>query len=730
MHVKASANHGRNVRRSSLRTTLFFESFALLALTVLSISLVAFFLSWNEFKSRTTVQLQSMVEDKEALFESIVSAQREEISILGRDANLTTLPSITTLAGFRQLVRVHDKGEVTILAGEKNIAPIAHDIVLSMHEADGTVFQPIITEEGWTLYIIAAPQIRNNIRTGTLVALFDATSLASRILYTNTNAKTTEVLLATRIGHEEIVLRSDDASERIVQVVDAHRGKFSVIQHALSGKEGIAETLDYAGIPVLAAYRSIPSIGWVVIAKIDLYEAKIPIMRFSTQLAGSGLIIIVFLSFSVYLLGRRIVGPLEELALKLDRLEAKRWRFRRSIFTGNELETVDNAAEDLTKRLQKAHEHLESIVAERTQELQKQIAKDAAILQSMDDGLIVTDQEGNITYMNEMAKSLTGYKDALGKKAEQLLIITDKEGVQIDLQRHPITEVLHTLEAYHSSIDPQMTLQKQDGSQTALQIRVTPILKGKKCLGSVSVIRDITEERRIDHMKSEFISLVSHQLRTPLSSMRWYLEMLLTEDAGPLSVAQHEYVGQVASSNARMVHLVNALLNVSKIELGKFQVSPDTIDFSKLIHEVTSSFALELKQKELTLTLDAPRQNIGIRSDQSLLKLIAENFLSNAIKYSFPHSTILVKISEDKTADTLNFAVTNTGIGIPEMQKQQIGHKLFRGSNARISDTDGNGLGLYISRISAETIGATFEFESTEGKNTTFTLKIPLNSKE
>lgn len=729
MCSKNRAQNRRSVRRSSLRTSLFFESFALLALTVIAVSVVAFFLSWNELKIRTTSQLQSIAEGKEALLEATVSRQREQLSILGRDPELTNLPSLTTLVGFRQLVRVDASGTATILAGEKHESPLADALLQSMRGRDGTVFRPIVTDAGWTLYIIAAPQMNGTVRSGTLVATFDALGLATRILHTDSASKTTEVLLATMLDGEEIILRADDTLDRIVPVLSAGHGTLSVVKDALGGKEGVADTVDYSGIPVLAAYRSIPSLGWVVIAKIDRYEVQAPTLKLATNLAGTGFMIIVFLSLSTFFLGRRIVGPLEELADKLDGLEAKRWKFTRSIFTGNEIETVDAAASELTQRLRKSHEHLESLVADRTKELQKQVAEDSAILQSMDDGLIVTDAQGVITYMNRMTEALTGRTDGIGKSIATFLNIADKEGVIIDAKKHPVMEVLFSSTSFHPATDPQLTLKKPDESATALQLRVTPILRGKECIGSVTVLRDITEERRIDHMKSEFITLVSHQLRTPLSSMRWYLEMLIADDAGPLNDDQREYVGQVATSNARMVHLVNALLNVSRIELGKFQVSAETIDLQKIVHGAVASFDLELKQKKIELVLDMPKKDIGIRSDKNLLELILENFLSNAIKYSHPETTVTVKISEDRAAGTALLSVTDMGIGIPEAQKEQIGHKLFRGSNAKISDTDGNGLGLYISRIAAETVGATLTFESTENKGTTFSLVIPLDPK-
>jgi PAS domain S-box-containing protein len=284
------------------------------------------------------------------------------------------------------------------------------------------------------------------------------------------------------------------------------------------GQEGIAETRDYAGIRVLAALRTIPSLGWSVIVKIDRYEVRAPIVRLASNIAGAGLMTVVFLSLTAFLIGRKIVGPLEELSRKLDGLETKKWQFRRSIFTGNELEIVDVAATDLTGRLRNSYDHLEDLVRERTQELRKQHAEDAAILQTMDDGLLVTDDAGRIRYINRAAELLLGRNDVIGLHVVEVLLVKDKDGVTLDETLHPVAATLRTKQSFRPPVDPQFSLKRADGKETALQIRATPIVRGNTCLGVVTVIRDITEERRIDHMKSEFISLVSHQLRTPLSS--------------------------------------------------------------------------------------------------------------------------------------------------------------------------------------------------------------------
>jgi two-component system sensor histidine kinase ResE len=710
----------RSVRKNSLRTTLFFETFGLLVLTVLSIAVTAFFLSWNELKVRTNSQLQSIAAARETLLETTIAKQREQLSIVGRDPNLASRSSITDLVGFQELVQIDAAGELKRIAGT-NTRILNDDALLSVvRSTAGTTFLPVITDEGWTEYIVASPQMTAGQRMGTLVAIFDATSLVSRIFSADYAGATSEVLLSTVLNGESIVLRLDE-SGRAVPIHEANTffGEFH-------GQEGIAETRDYAGIRVLAALRTIPSLGWSVIVKIDRYEVRAPIVRLASNIAGAGLMTVVFLSLTAFLIGRKIVGPLEELSRKLDGLETKKWQFRRSIFTGNELEIVDVAATDLTGRLRNSYDHLEDLVRERTQELRKQHAEDAAILQTMDDGLLVTDDAGRIRYINRAAELLLGRNDVIGLHVVEVLLVKDKDGVTLDETLHPVAATLRTKQSFRPPVDPQFSLKRADGKETALQIRATPIVRGNTCLGVVTVIRDITEERRIDHMKSEFISLVSHQLRTPLSSMRWYLEMLVNEDAGKLTQDQRDYLGMVSTSNARMVHLVNALLNVSRIELGKFEVSPEPIDMEKLLRTAAASFDLELKQKNMKIEYVLPTTMVGLRTDQGLLQLIFENLISNAIKYSHPESSVTVTLSKDEPAGTATIVVSDKGIGIPEAQYEQIGKKLFRGSNAKVSDTDGNGLGLYISQLATETIGASLTFKSKEGEGTAFTLVLPL----
>ncbi len=726
MSQKNTAN-GRTIRRTSLRTTLFGQVLTLLTLTVVAVSATAFALSWNELKQRTVSQLQSIAQAKEVLMETTLSRQREQLAILAREPELRSLSSLTGLVGFRQLVKFDATGTSETIAGTDGAMSLGPAQIDALRKSDGTVLTAVVTEDDWTLYAIATPVTQSGARVGTLVAIFDPTALASRILHADYIGSTAEVLLVAKQNGKELVLRADERSGAVP--IRGENGMTSVIDPALRGEEGVAETTDYAGIPVLAAYRSVPSLGWGIMVKIDRYEVRAPIERLAMNLLGAGLMTVIFLSLSIFLLARRIIGPLEKLTHKLDDLETKHWIFERSIFNGNELEVVDEAAADLAQRLRKAHDHLESAVHNRTKELRVKNAKDDAILESMDDGLLVTDAEGRVTYVNRMAELLTGLTDVVGKVATDTVSLFDKTGALVPKNEHPVSIVLKKKSRFDPASDPEFTLKHVDGTETALQIRATPILRGQQLLGVVVILRDISEERKIDHMKSEFISLVSHQLRTPLSSIRWYLEMLLTDESSALTPDQRSYAQQAAESNARMVHLINALLNVSRIEMGKFKMSPEAIDLQQLVQAIKTSFSLEMQQRDVTIDMKIPAENCSVRSDRGLVELILENLLSNAIKYSKTGTSVKVTMEADASRGDIVCVISDTGIGIPALEQQQIGKKLFRGTNAKTSDTTGNGLGLYISMIAAESIGAEISFESEQNTGTSFTVRIPKEPK-
>jgi len=245
-----------------------------------------------------------------------------------------------------------------------------------------------------------------------------------------------------------------------------------------------------------------------------------------------------------------------------------------------------------------------------------------------------------------------------------------------------------------------------------------------KAVGCVIVFRDVTKERDIDKAKTEFVSLASHQLRTPLSSINWYTEMMLSGDAGKINKEQKEYLEEVYAGSKRMVNLVNALLNVSRIELGTFAVDPESVDFRKVAKSVLSELSPEISRKGIKVSAKIEEKLPFITADPKLVRIIFQNLLSNAIKYTKEKGSVNLALKKGKKDILLK--VSDSGIGIPAGQQKNIFTKLFRADNARVGDTEGTGLGLYIVKAIIDHSGGEIKFFSEEGKGTTFNVRIPL----
>lgn len=274
----------------------------------------------------------------------------------------------------------------------------------------------------------------------------------------------------------------------------------------------------------------------------------------------------------------------------------------------------------------------------------------------------------------------------------------------------------------------EITNKRKDGTPYQALSSISPIMNKHGVLEFfIGIERDITKEKEIDSAKTEFVSLASHQLRTPLSAINWYTEMLLSEDAGAITDMQREYLGEVSRGSRRMVELVNALLNVSRIELGTFAVQPEPTDVVELARDVINELKSKILEKKLHIE-EAYVENLPkMMVDPKLTRIVFQNLLTNAVKYTPEEGKISISIAMSADETMFTIAVSDTGYGIPKEDQSRIFTKLFRASNIREKETDGTGLGLYIIKSIVEHSGGTVTFESEEGKGTTFTLTLPVS---
>lgn len=357
-------------------------------------------------------------------------------------------------------------------------------------------------------------------------------------------------------------------------------------------------------------------------------------------------------------------------------------------------------------------------------ELEK--ARTEALIASIGEGVIATDKEGRIIFINQEAERAMGWiaPELVGKKEQDVIQFLDADGKMMDPELRPTRIALKTGEkSVLASFPKPYSLVCKDGTKYPVNVTVSPVAFGKEIIGAIEVIRDITDEAEFDKRKSEFISIASHQLRTPLAATKWLTDMLRKGDVGALEPKQQELVDKLFVANERMVVLVNELLNVSRLDAGVSKPSPEPTDFVELVDGVLSEAMPLLAAKKQTLTFDKKPLPMAM-VDALLIREVVANVVSNASKYSKDGGVVTVTL--EHRGDELLVAVKDDGIGIPKADQNQLFKKFFRAGNALKSAVQGTGLGLYFVKSVVELSGGKIWFTSEEGKGTTFFFTVPI----
>jgi len=349
-----------------------------------------------------------------------------------------------------------------------------------------------------------------------------------------------------------------------------------------------------------------------------------------------------------------------------------------------------------------------------------------AILANIGDGLVVTDKKGIIISFNKAAETMLGWtkEEAVGKQLQDIVVIeyvNDKA----------YNKLLGNSEEQQATDTREQSLffVRKDKSKFIAALKVTSYVVGEEVLGTITLFRDITAETNIDQMKTEFISLASHQLKTPLSTMRWYVTMLLEGDAGALATNQLKFVQNIKTATFRMIDLVTALLNISRIESGRIIVEPVPTDLTKIVTDVLEDVKPKLQKKEQTVNISHSENLPLISVDPRLIAQVFLNLLTNASKYSSEKDVISISLAL-KEQEVL-VTVTDHGFGIPKNEHSKVFDKFYRGENIVTKIADGSGLGLYLVKAIIELSNGKIWFESQtpeEGEHhgTTFFFTLPI----
>jgi PAS domain S-box-containing protein len=339
--------------------------------------------------------------------------------------------------------------------------------------------------------------------------------------------------------------------------------------------------------------------------------------------------------------------------------------------------------------------------------------KTLAIIQNFADGLLVFDKIGKVSLINPQAESFFGIKkeEIVGKSFSELVQFSDFKPI---------------IEAVGGELKRVFRKEVPIKRDLILEVTTIPMMKGEEMVGTLMILHDVTREKEIERMKTEFVSISAHQLRTPLSAIKWTLKMFLDGDLGELTKEQREFLEKTYQSNERMINLINDLLNVTRIEEGRYLYKPVLADIVPICQSVIDSYKDEIEKRNLKFKFKKPKELPKVRVDIEKISLAIQNLLENAIRYNKFGGEIEMVLKEKE--GEIEFSIRDTGIGIPKVQQNRVFTKFFRGSNAMKIETEGSGLGLFITKNIIEAHGGRIWFESEEGKGTTFYFTLPVVS--
>jgi len=363
---------------------------------------------------------------------------------------------------------------------------------------------------------------------------------------------------------------------------------------------------------------------------------------------------------------------------------------------------------------------LEDLNIEKTR-LAKIKVRDEAILSSIGDGIIATDSGKRIIVMNKIAEKLLGWKidEAIGKLHDEVILLEDEKGTFVPPEKKPLAKAF-------SSTTTKLYLLSKNKIKFPVAITVSPIILDNKIIGAVEVFRDITQEKAIAKMKDEFLSVASHELRTPMTAIKGFLDMVIKEQVGKIStVKMKKYLEMAYEGNERMIKLVNDLLNVSRIEAGRMKFDLTDVQMEKIIEQTIAELAKIAQSKGLHLKFEKPEKPLPmVVAATDKIQMVLTNIIGNGLKFTEKGE---VKIWTKTDKKLITIYIQDTGGGIAEKDQDKLFQKFSQIDTTISGSVKGTGLGLYISKMIIEKLGGKIWCKSKgKGKGSTFSFSLPI----
>jgi two-component system, OmpR family, phosphate regulon sensor histidine kinase PhoR len=354
-------------------------------------------------------------------------------------------------------------------------------------------------------------------------------------------------------------------------------------------------------------------------------------------------------------------------------------------------------------------------------EIDREKAEAEALFLSIGDGALVTDINGNVNRINKAGLKILRMEeeDILNKWYPDIVIAEDEQGNTLDYMERPITEVFMT----GRSVSSKLYFRSPDGTRVPVSLTVSPVIQKGKPIGAIEIFRDITQEVRLDRAKDEFISLASHQLRTPATGVKQYLTMILEGYVGEITDAQRRFIQTANESNDRQLRIIDDILKVAAADAGNLVLNKEKVDVALLAKTVIAEQAAKFNRKNQVVSFHATSKNVFAEVDKGSFRMVLENLIDNAHKYTYAGKHIDVYVRKYKNRVVI--AIKDQGTGITKADMNKLFQKFSRLQNPLSVSSGGTGLGLYWVKQILTLHNGQIKVVSTPGKGTNFIISLP-----
>lgn len=415
-------------------------------------------------------------------------------------------------------------------------------------------------------------------------------------------------------------------------------------------------------------------------------------------------------------LSRVLIKPAEDLTERVKQIGAGHLDLKIDVLSNDEIGALSREFNKMTERLRRYEQmNIDQIIAEKR--------KSEAIVDSISDGIIVTDAHMRIIHINNLISELFGYTDveAIGKPVST--VIRDER--IMNLIRSASMGNVHGTDAEQVKQEQVSYLQfDANGRHVYFRPKLTRVFDTTGNLfGVLTILQDVTQFKELDRMKSDFIATLSHEFRTPLTSINMSIDILNQELLGPLNERQRELINSTKEDTQRLTKLARELLQLSKLESGRLQFKNEELDVRSVVEFTLKPLQIQFQEKHVALTTDIPDTLPVILADQQQLSWVLTNLVTNALKYTGTGGTVNIRVREQQ--DTLRFEISDTGVGIAPEDLDKIFDKFVQVKSAAAATPGSVGLGLAIAKEIVEAYGGRIWAESTPGKGSRFMFTLP-----